>query len=67
MQVFIRTTVLIAYLANDEHDWPLTTANTPHIVKASNTMLHGQKQLGTLQGSTGEREREGEGGRKREH
>lgn len=59
MQVFIRTTVLIAYLANDEHDWPLTTANTPHIVKASNTMLHGQKQLGTLQGSTGgERERE---------
>ena len=55
--------VFTAYLANDEHDWPLSTAHTPHVVETSYTMLHAQKQLGTLQSSTGKK---GERGRERE-
>ena len=52
-------------LADNEHDRPLSTSNSPHIVKTSNPVLHTQQQLGTLEGITvcvcvRERERERE-------
>ena len=56
--------IVYIYLADNEHDRPLSSAHTPHVVKTSYAVLHVQKQLGTLQGSTGgkggERERERE-------
>ena len=52
---------LLTDLADEEHDWPLSTSYTPHVVKTSYAMLHTQQQLGTLQSIT-ERWREGGGG-----
>ena len=44
--------IKLSHLADKEHDWPLATANTPHVVQTGYSVLDVEEKLGPFQSST---------------
>ena len=45
-----------AHLADEEHDWSLSTAHSPNIVQTSNAVLHAQQQLSPPHSNTADKQ-----------